>query len=587
MKRTNYCGALNKNDIGREVILNGWVHKLRDLGNICFVEIRDREGYVQVVFNPQINKEAFNLAKELKNEYVVEIEGTVIERTPETINPNIKTGEIEVIAKNLKILNRAKPLPFSIQDDSLPSDIIRLKYRYLDLRRNKMFKNLKLRNDITFAIRKFLIQEGFLEVETPILTKSTPEGARDYLVPSRVNRGKFFALPQSPQLFKQSLMIAGIDKYFQIAKCFRDEDLRADRQPEFTQIDIEMSFVQENDIFYLVENLLKIIFETANYDISIPFERLTYNEAMENYGIDKPDLRFNCKLINLTEELGSSDFKLFKEVKEKGGAIIGLNAKECSKYSRKEIDEIEQYVRKLGAGGLISVKKENGQIKSFVSKYVLEAIWNKVFDKANFNQNDLLFIVAGDKNLTYEIMGQLRLFLANKEKWIEEDKLVFLWVTDFPLFEYSEEEKRWVSKHHPFTSPKMEDLEYLESEPWRIHARAYDIVLNGIELGGGSIRIHNPELQQRIFKILGLSDCEIEKKFGFFIEALQYGAPPHGGIALGLDRIIMILAKESNIREVIPFPKTSSAQCLFTQSPSEVSSAQLKELGISIINEEK
>lgn len=586
MRRTNYCGALTKKYVGKDVIINGWVNKIRDLGNLCFAEIRDREGCIQVVFSPEISNEAFQLSKELRNEYVVEVEGTVVERSPDTINPNLKTGEIEIIAKQLKILNNSKPLPFSITDEKLPAESLRLKFRFLDLRRNKMFQNLKLRNDITFAVRKFLIEQGFLEIETPILTKSTPEGARDYLVPSRINKGKFFALPQSPQLFKQSLMIAGIDKYFQIAKCFRDEDLRADRQPEFTQIDIEMSFIEENDIFSLIENLLKNIFSVANYDIAIPFIRLTYDEAIKNYGSDKPDLRFDCKLIDLTQELSSSDFKLFKEIKEKNGAIIALNAKKGNKYSRKEIEELENYAKKLGAAGLITVKKEDGAIKSLLTKYTSEGIWNKVFEKTNFAYEDLLLIMAGPLNNVYEIMGQLRLYLANKEKWIKENSFIFLWVTDFPLFEYSEEEKRWVSKHHPFTSPKIEDLIYLEEEPWKVHARAYDIVLNGIELGGGSIRIHNPDLQQRIFKTLGLSDKEIESKFGFFIDALQYGAPPHGGIALGLDRIVMILAKESNIREVIPFPKTSSAQCLFTQSPSEVSQNQLKELGISLIQED-
>lgn len=587
MKRTHYCGLLTKEHVGQHVVLNGWVNRVRDLGNLLFIEIRDREGYVQVVFNTQSEPEVFMIAKELNNEFVIEIEGKVVERTPENINPNYPGGFIEVIAKNVSVLNRAKMPPFPITDDLQISDTIRMKYRYLDLRRKKMFGNMRLRNQAVFLARKLLIDEGFLEIETPILTKSTPEGARDYLVPSRTSKGKFFALPQSPQLFKQTLMISGIDKYFQIARCFRDEDLRADRQPEFTQIDIEMSFIEENDIFILVEGLLQNVFAIAGRQIDIPFKRLTYNDSITHYGSDKPDLRFECKIMNLSEELGASDFKVFKDTLQNDGVILALNAKNCARYSRKEIAELEEYVKKLGAAGLLWAKWEDSKMKSVLSKYVSEGIWQKIIEKTGLAKEDLLLIMAGSKNVLYEIIGQLRIYLADKEKWAPENELAFLWVTDFPLFEYSQEEKRWVSKHHPFTSPNMKELEHLETEPWKVHARAYDVVLNGIELGGGSIRIHNPDLQERVFRALGLNKEEIEAKFGFFIEALQYGAPPHGGIALGVDRLVMILTGESTIRDVIPFPKTTKALCLLTQSPSAVSDNQLKELGITVIKEEE
>ena len=586
MRRTHYCGVLTKEHIGQFVILNGWVNRVRDLGSLLFIEIRDREGFVQVVFNVQTEPEAFKIAKELNNEYVIEVEGLVAERTPENINPNYPGGYIEVIAKDVAILSKSKMPPFPITDDLQVSDTIRMKYRYLDLRRKKMFGNMKLRNDAVFSARKFLISEGFLDVETPILTKSTPEGARDYLVPSRVNKGKFFALPQSPQLFKQTLMVSGIDKYFQIAKCFRDEDLRADRQPEFTQIDIEMSFISEDDIYYLVERLIQNIFEVAGYHIQIPFMRMSYDDAMTNYGSDKPDLRFECKIMNLTEELSTSEFKVFKDTVQQNGVILALNAKKCAYFSRKDITELEDYVKKIGAAGLLWAKIEDGRVKSVLSKYVSESIWQRVITRTELAKEDLLVIMAGSKNILYDIIGQLRLHLAEKEKWAPANKLAFVWVTDFPLFEYSEEEKRWVSKHHPFTSPALEELGFLETEPWKVHARAYDVVLNGLELGGGSIRIHVPELQERVFRALGLSKEEIEAKFGFFVETLQYGAPPHGGIALGMDRIVMILAGESNIRDVIPFPKTTRALCLLTQSPSAVSENQLKELGISLLKEE-
>lgn len=586
MKRTHYCGSLTKEHVGQCVVLNGWVNRVRDLGNLLFIEIRDREGFVQVVFNTQSDPEVFKIAKELNNEFVIEVEGTVVERTSENINPNYPGGFIEVIAKKVNVLNRAKMPPFPITDDLQVSDTIRMKYRYLDLRRKKMFSNMRLRNQAVFVARKFLIDEGFLEIETPILTKSTPEGARDYLVPSRVSKGKFFALPQSPQLFKQTLMISGIDKYFQIAKCFRDEDLRADRQPEFTQIDIEMSFIIEDDIYSLVERLLKNIFALAGYNIDIPFLRMTYNDAIADYGSDKPDLRFECKIMNLSEELGASDFKVFKDTLQNGGVILALNAKRCGRYSRKEIAELEEYVKKLGAAGLLPAKLEKSKMKSVLSKYVDAGIWQKIIEKTGLTNEDLLLVMAGGKNVLYEIIGQLRLHLAEKEKWVSEKELAFLWVTDFPLFEYSDDEKRWVSKHHPFTSPNIEELAYLETEPRKVHARAYDVILNGIELGGGSIRIHNPDLQERVFRALGLNKEEIETKFGFFIEALQYGAPPHGGIALGVDRLVMILAGESTIRDVISFPKTTKALCLLTQSPSAVSDNQLKELGITVIKEE-
>ncbi len=586
MKRTNYCGNISENDVGREVIITGWVNRVRDLGNLCFVELRDREGLVQVVFNPLINKELFLKAKELNNEFVVLIKGTVALRSQENINPNYPTGYIEIIANELEVLNEAKFPPFAIMDKIEVTDNIRMRYRYIDLRRKRMFNNLRLRSNITFLIRDFLIKEGFIEVETPILTKSTPEGARDFLVPSRLYKGKMYALPQSPQLFKQMLMIAGIDKYFQIPRCFRDEDLRADRQLEFTQVDIEMSFIEEEDIYDLIERLFYCIGSSLNREVKIPFKRLTYREAMEQYGTDKPDLRFECKIINLTEILSHSEFKIFKECINKDGIIITLKANNCGVYSRKQLAELEDYVKSLSGPGLIWLKIENNELRSPIAKYINNALKNELIKKTQLNEKDLLLIMSGEKDKTYEIMGQLRLYIAKKENWIDPNQLSFVWITNFPLFEYSEEEKRWVSKHHPFTSPDINDLNLLESEPWKAIARAYDIVLNGYEIGGGSIRIHNPSLQNKIFSILGLTNKEIEEKFGFFIEALQYGAPPHGGIALGLDRIIMIFANEDSIRDVIPFPKTTKGQCLLTQSPSEISKEQLKELGIFLIKDE-
>ncbi|OGF68210.1 MAG: aspartate--tRNA ligase [Candidatus Fischerbacteria bacterium RBG_13_37_8] len=586
MKRTNYCGNLSGQHIGTEVVLCGWVNRMRDLGSLCFIELRDREGTVQIVFNPQLNEELFKTAKELNNEYVVEIKGTVAGRSPENINPQLPTGEIEIIARELKILNESRIPPFAIMDEIQVTDNIRMKYRYIDLRRKKMYNNLKLRSDIVFAMRDFLVKEGFLEVETPILTKSTPEGARDYLVPSRIHKNKMYALPQSPQLFKQILMISGIDKYFQIPKCFRDEDLRADRQPEFTQVDIEMSFLEEEDIYTTMERLFKHVFAAVHHEIKIPFKRITFQEAMENYGTDKPDLRFECRIINAGEELSRSEFKVFKDVAGSSGVILALRVQNCVHYSRKDLAELEEYAKKLGAAGLIWAKKENGSVKSPIAKYISEEIWNTLFARIGFEERDLLLIMAGNKERSYEIMGQIRLYLAEKESWAKKDEFAFVWITNFPLFEYSEEEKRWVSKHHPFTSPRYEELQYLENETWKIHALAYDVVLNGLEIGGGSIRIHDPKLQWRIFRALGLSEEEIEQKFGFFVEALNYGAPPHGGIALGLDRIVMIVAHETSIRDVIPFPKTTKAQCLLTQSPSEVSKQQLKELGIEFIDDE-
>lgn len=582
MKRTHYCGNISNKDIGQRVIIAGWVNRIRDLGNLCFIELRDREGFIQVTFNPKNNFELFSKAKELNNEYVVMIEGLVAKRSLENINPNYPTGDIEIIADRLVILNEAKFPPFAIMDDIEVTDNVRMRYRYIDLRRRRMLKNLRLRSNITFAIREFLIKEGFLEVETPILTKSTPEGARDYLVPSRIHKGKMYALPQSPQLFKQLLMVGGIDKYFQIPKCFRDEDLRADRQPEFTQVDIEMSFIEEEDIYDLIERLFKHVGYYLNVNIDIPFKRLKYKEAMELYGTDKPDLRFDCKIINLTEVLKDIDFKIFKESIEKGGVIIGIKANGCSTYSRKQLGDVENYVKSLGAAGLIWVKREGNDFKSPISKYLSEVVRDKIKERVNLEESDMLFIIAGSREGSYEQMGQLRLYLAQREGWVNNDQLSFVWVTDFPLFEYNEEERRWVSKHHPFTSPKVSDIHLLESEPWRVYARAYDIVLNGYEIGGGSIRIHDAKLQRQIFSVLNLTNEEVERKFGFFIEALQYGAPPHGGIALGLDRIVMIFAKEESIRDVIPFPKTTKAQCLLTQSPSEVSTQQLKELGMKL-----
>ncbi|MEW6455664.1 MAG: aspartate--tRNA ligase [Acidobacteriota bacterium] len=578
-KRTGYCGLLSKSDKEAEVILYGWVNRKRDLGKLIFIDLRDREGIVQLVIKSESGK-IFKKAKTLKNEYVIAIKGKVVEREEKLKNPEMPTGDVEVEVENLKILNTSEAPPFLIDEKSEVNEELRLKYRYLDLRKTKYQTNLKLRHKMSIELRNFFNEEGFLEIETPFLTKSTPEGARDYLVPSRIYPGRFFALPQSPQIFKQILMISGFDKYFQLVRCFRDEDLRADRQPEFTQIDVEMSFPEEEDIFSLIERLMKRLFNKASYEIEIPFKKLSYTEAMDKYGSDKPDLRIPYEIVELTEEFKDSNINFLREKINRGNKVKGLKFEDKIILSRKNLDEINEQTKSLGGSGIFWIKRENGDVKS--SLKLDTNFIEKLFKKTGENISYLLGICEeNEKGL--KILGELRNYMGKKYMDLKKDDFRLAWIKDFPLFVWSDEENKIVSNHHPFTSPKYEDLDLLEREPLRVKARAYDLVLNGVEIGGGSIRIHNSELQKRIFKVLGLTDAEMEQKFGFLIEALKYGAPPHGGIALGFDRIVMILAGEDSIREVIAFPKTTSSLCLMTDSPSLVKENQLKELGLKII----
>lgn len=581
MRRDFYCGDLRVEHVGKQVGLNGWVARRRDLGSLIFVELRDRTGTVQVVFNPQENGEVHRIAKALRPEYVIHLQGRVIRREESTVNTAMPTGEIEVIASELQILNDAKTPPFPINDEELVSDDLRLKYRYLDLRRPRMLRNLRLRHHAVLAARKFLDEQGFIEVETPMLTKSTPEGARDYLVPSRVNRGKFYALPQSPQLFKQLLMVSGFEKYFQIVKCFRDEDLRAERQPEFTQIDLEMSFVDRADVMALVEELLQKVFSVAGTDVPLPIPRFSYDDAMNRFGSDKPDLRYECELRDVTSIAAGSGFRIFEQAE----CTKALVASGCGSYSRKDIDTLEARAKEFGAAGLIWIKKSDKGFQSSILKAIGEAKVAEIWTALEATDKDLVLIAAGDRSRTNSVLGQLRTHLARSENWIPKGQFRFAWVIDFPLLEFDAEENRYVACHHPFTSPSPETIDLLETDPAKVRALAYDIVCNGYEIGGGSIRIHRADVQSRVFRSLNISAEESREKFGFLLDALQYGAPPHGGIALGMDRIAMLLAEEQSIREVIAFPKTSSAQCLMTDSPSTVSERQLADLHIRITQE--
>ncbi len=579
MERNKYCGEINKSDVGKRLTLFGWVKTIRDLGGLTFIELRDRSGFVQIVFDPERDKTLHKRVKEIGLEWVLKVVGTVRERPKENINDKIPTGEVEVVAEEMEVLNRSDPLPFEIDSKSEINELLRLKYRYLDIRREFMKRNIYIRSKVTNIVRSFLINEGFWEVETPILTKSTPEGARDFLVPSRIYPGKFYALPQSPQLFKQILMISGIDRYFQIAKCFRDEDLRADRQPEFTQIDIEMSFVSEDDIMDVVERMIKKVFEeTLNITISIPLRRISYSEAMEKYGSDKPDLRFSLPIIDFTDIFLDSDFKLFKNVIKEGGRVKGFVIKDKI-LSRKELKEIEERVKDIGLSGVIAYSISD-KVSSILSKFISDKQRNRFRNYASEGDTILLFAGKGDEFL--ELLGKVRLYLGNLFNLIEKEKFELLWVTNFPLFEWNEEEKRWDSKHHPFTSPSPETVDLIDKDPGKVYSRAYDFVINGYEIGGGSIRIHDINLQKKIFNLLGYSDEEVENRFEFFLRALRYGAPPHGGIALGLDRLVMLLSGASSLRDVIPFPKTQKAICPLTSAPSEVQEEQLKELKIKI-----
>ncbi len=582
-KRTHTCGELNLQHLDQFVTLNGWVDSRRDLGGIIFIYIRDRYGKTQVVFNPQENKSLHELASALRSEFVISVTGIVKRRPPGQENNEITTGEIELIANELNIINKSETPPFQIEDNIDISEEIRLKYRYLDLRRQTLQRNLLTRHRLYQLTRKYFDENGFVEIETPILMKSTPEGARDYLVPSRVHPGKFYALPQSPQTYKQILMVAGFDRYFQIAKCFRDEDLRADRQPEFTQIDVEMSFVDEGDIFKLVEGLIvKMFEEIKGISIKTPFKILTYKDAIEKYGTDKPDLRFDLSIKYLNDILSNTEFKVFKDTIEKGEIVAGIVAPSCAHYSRSQIDNITEFVKKLGGGGLIWMKITEKGIDSPASKYISKDVLDSIVSRINAKVGDLILIVADEYKKVYNILGALRIEIANRQNLIDPNKYELLWVIDFPLLEYNPDESRYIAVHHPFTSPKFEDLELLDKNPEKVRARAYDLVLNGNEIAGGSIRIFNRELQNKMFSLLGISEAEAQKKFGFLLDSFKYGAPPHGGIAFGFDRIVMLLTGQKSIRDVIAFPKTTSAMSLMDDSPSEVDEEQLRELHIKI-----
>ncbi|RKQ37881.1 aspartate--tRNA ligase [Oceanobacillus halophilus] len=577
-------GTLTEENIDQNVLLKGWVQKRRDLGGLIFIDLRDKSGLVQVVFNPDFSQEALETAEKIRSEYVVEINGQVVGREESTYNPAMKTGKIEVIANEITILNKSKTPPFAIQDETDVAEDLRLKYRYIDLRRSALQETFKLRHQTTQAIRNFLNDDGFLEMETPILTKSTPEGARDYLVPSRVHPGEFYALPQSPQLFKQLIMMSGFEKYYQIARCFRDEDLRADRQPEFTQVDIETSFMTSDEIMEMTERMMqKVVKEVKDIDIELPLVRMPYQEAMDRFGSDKPDTRFGLELVHVSDVVAASTFKVFQSAIDNGGKVALLNVKgEAGNFSRKDIDKLTDFVKVYGAKGLAWLKLEDNELKGPIAKFLTEEEKEGIVKKAEAKDGDLLLFVADKNSIVYDSLGALRLKLGKDLDLIDESKFNFLWVTDWPLLEYDEEQGRFFAAHHPFTSPVEEDYDKLDSDPASVRANAYDLVLNGYELGGGSIRIYQKEMQNKMFKVLGFTQEEAEEQFGFLLEALEYGAPPHGGVALGLDRIIMLLAGRSNLRDTILFPKTASASDLLTAAPSAVSNAQLNELGIRL-----
>ena len=588
MSRTTYCGQVTKEMVGKEVTLNGWVQKRRDLGGMIFIDLRDQSGLIQVVFNADEGNELLKTAESLRAEHVLEVKGEVVERVEGAINPNLDTGEIEIVASHLNILNKAKTPPFEISDDINVADDIRMKYRYLDLRRPRMQENIRIRHNTKRAIRNFLDNEGFIDIETPYLTKSTPEGARDYLVPSRVHPGRFFALPQSPQLFKQLLMGSGVDRYYQIVRCFRDEDLRGDRQPEFTQLDIELAFSDEEMIRQGMENMLKhVVKEVKQIEITEDFPVITYDEAMSKYGSDKPDIRFEMYLKDIASVAEKTDFRVFTSAIESGGSVKGLAVKGgAEKFTRKQIDALEEVAKNYGAKGLAWMKVSEEGLTGPISKFFGdEAIQSELFEAMDAEAGDLLLFVADESKVVYDSLGALRVHLGKELELYDSEELAFIWVVDWPLLEFDEDEERYVAAHHPFTRPKKADIEKLTTNPEDVYAEAYDIVLNGYEIGGGSIRIYERDLQEKMFKALGFTQEEAQSQFGFLLEAFEYGFPPHGGIALGLDRLVMVLANEPNIREVIAFPKNGRAADPLTNAPSIVSEAQLEELALQITEE--
>lgn len=584
MHRSCGCGRVTEKDCGKELTLAGWVNTRRDHGGLIFIDLRDRSGIVQVVMSPQYGEDAFHKAEDVRSEYVLAIRGIVRERSPETVNPKMQTGKIEVVVSEMRVLNKAKTPPFYVEDGIDVDETVRLKHRYIDLRRPEMQRNLIMRHKIVHEMRQFLDAHDFLEVETPILTKSTPEGARDYLVPSRVNPGKFYALPQSPQLFKQLLMVSGLERYFQIARCFRDEDLRADRQPEFTQLDMELSFEDQDFILDLMEHMMQRIFKNVlNVDIQIPFKRITWDDAMNLYGSDKPDLRFDMHFYDISYLLRDTGFKVFRNVLDNGGIVKAITVKGDAAIPRRELDGLVNYVGNYGAKGLawIGLNKD-GSLKCQITKFLGEDKIREIGKFCEAENGDLILIIADKPKVVAQALGELRLEMARRMNLIDENEFCFRWVTDFPMFEYSEEDKRWIAEHHPFTAPRDEDVQYLLTDPSKVYAKAYDMVLNGVEAGGGSLRIYQEELQEKVFKAIGITHEEAQEKFGFLLDAFRYGAPPHAGIALGLDRLVMLMLRLGSIRDVIAFPKTQSAIDQMTQAPSEVVDMQLKELHIRV-----
>jgi len=582
LSRTHYCNDLGVDNVGEQVTLMGWVLRRRDHGGVIFIDLRDRRGITQIVFNPEINPEVHEKAHQIRSEWVLAVKGKVEARPGDMANPKLETGGIEVLIDELRILNTSETPPFPLDEEGEVSDNLRLQYRYLDLRRPEMASNLIIRHKAVQAIRNYLNDNDFLDIETPMLTRSTPEGARDYLVPSRVNAGKFYALPQSPQLFKQLLMIAGMDRYYQIVKCFRDEDLRADRQPEFTQIDIELSFVDEEQVISITEGMIKDLFqETLGFAVTLPINRLTFDESMDRFGTDRPDLRFGMELVNLTEISARCGFKVFRSMADTGGTVRAINAKGCAVFSRKELDVLTDYAVQFGAKGLAWVKmKEDGEWQSPIAKFFTDEERAEIGSAMDAVPGDLLFFGADSSKVVFQVLSELRIELARRLDLLKKDEFNFVWVTDFPLVEYDEKEKRYQALHHPFTAPQVADIDKLATDPAKVYSRAYDLVLNGTEIGGGSIRIHEKELQAKVLDVLGIGEEEANQKFGFLLRALELGAPPHGGLAFGLDRLLMIITGSDSIRDVIAFPKTQKATCPLTEAPASVARKQLTELHI-------